>query len=316
MSSFLSNSSKRNFLISLHLFNITLLDEFIHRINQFVQKNTNVQHNILFTIPICSNIDNLIYKTNISVSNDIQMNQNEYRSTYQIIQYIMENNPNQSNPNYEKFFFHLKKKILQNSFWLNPNLIHHKNSIYLVSLMYYIKTHIKIDWDHVHFRFIPNRGVDIGGFMSMLKFVKSMNHIQQYYDYYIIMHTKTITDWRRKMLKMLDIPTDYYIDRFDCIYTKDYNYIFDFQRQINEKFRKGLFKLMRRFELPPANFHYSAGTFFIVNNKFIQLFSHSNIDLLFAELNPYKSADGSIEYCYERFFGYLMDYHRMKKLLV
>jgi hypothetical protein len=207
----------------------------------------------------------------------------------------------------------MKQKIKQHSLWLNPAEITKKNSLYITSLIQSIKKLCIIPAERIQFLCIPNRGQDIGGFMSMFKYLQLS---QNKYDYYVFMHTKTNPKWRREMLRMLTVPATHYIGRYNCVYAKIHNQFFDFNRQYNIIFRRHLLNILRTFHFPAANFHFCGGTFFIVDQSFINFFMNANIDRIFSELNPQKMADGAIEYCYERFFGYLMDYMKMKKLLI
>jgi hypothetical protein len=293
-------------LIHLHLFNLELLNEFIKRINDFIKNNKHQNIHLMISIPISYNIDKFITLNNSKIASQIQENA-ELRRIIPIIHYMMDQSSNQ----YDSFFMKIKRKILEHSAWLNPNLITKKNCSYLLSLIQYIIKHLFLRRNCIHYTFIENRGQDIGGFLTMLKFLKDSG---EQFDYYIKMHTKTHTGWRREMTKILNIPVDQYAGKYDCVYAKKYNY--PYQMTVGESCFQGLMKLFKYFELPPKSFHYPAGTFFIVNHRYIQIFLNKNIDYLFSWMNPMKPPHGTIEYCYERFFGYLIDFFKMRKLLI
>jgi hypothetical protein len=301
---------KPKFLVTLHLYNIKLLDEFIFHMNQFVKQNPTIECNFLFILPISLNIDEYIYRVNTNIA-DIIKHDPHQTSKMSIIQYMM--NTMSSNNKYDYFFDKIKKKIQQHSIWLNPTDITKRNSLYILSLIQSIKKMCIIPPQRIQYLCIPNRGQDIGGFMSMFKYLQIT---QLRFDYYILMHTKTNPKWRREMLKMLTVPASHYIGRFNCVYAKIHNQFFDFNRPFNNIYRRNLLNILKTFHFKPANFHFCGGTFFITDHTFIDFFLNVNVDKIFSELNPRKMPDGDIEYCYERFFGYLMDYHKMKKLLV
>ncbi len=307
-------------LLSLHLYNLELLNEFLNRINQFIKRNQQHEIHLIISIPISNNIDKFIRFNNQAIATHIQNNP-EYRTKVPIIHYMMnensqenqlnqQNQQNQQHP-YDPYFSKMKKKILERSAWLNANLITRKNCSYLLTLIEYIYRHCYISRSRIHYYFMENRGQDIGGFMTMLKYLKERGEA---YDYYIKMHTKTHTGWRREMLRILDVPLEKYVGKYDCVYSKQYN--FPYEVTISEPCFGGLMRLFKYFEIPPKSFHYPAGTFFIVNHRFMQIFLNKNIDYLYSWMNPNKPPHGTIEYCYERFFGYLMDFYRMRKLLI
>lgn len=293
-------------LLMLHLFNFELLNEFLSRINLFIKKNQHHEIHLMLSIPISYNVDRFMTANNSAVANQMKETP-ELRTIVPIIHYLMNDQSN----TYDSYFQKIKAKVLQRAAWLNPGLITKKNCSYLLALIHYIQKRCFLPRERIHYYFMENRGQDIGGFMTMLKYLKDSG---DRFDYYIKMHTKTHTGWRREMLKILDLSVDSYAGKYDCIYSKKYN--FSYQMSMGEPCFNGLMRLFKYFEIPPKNFHYSAGTFFIANHRYVQIFLNKDINYLYSWMNPGKPPHGTIEYCYERFFGCIMDFFKMRKLLI
>jgi hypothetical protein len=295
------------FLIHLHLYNMDLLNEFIQYINNFIQINPEVSTHLFLTIPIDNNINNFIFKTNQIVAPYIKNEESENK--LQIIASMIQN---QMESKYDEFFYRMNQKVLSKSYWLNESHIHKRNSIYLLSLIKYILKTVHLDKQNIDYRFIINKGQDIGGFLATMKYLKETG---SRYDYYCHLHTKTAHHWRKEMIKILNVPVKMYVGRYDVVYSKHYNFAYSFTTQ--SPYFRGLMHILRLFGYPPHSFHFSAGTFFICGNKIISEFMNKNIDHMFHELHYGKQIDtGTLEYCYERFFGYMFDYHKQRKLLI
>lgn len=166
-------------VILFHLHNLSLMPEFIKKINYFIKKNNKNDFYIKINVPIDKNIN----LNNIAKSKAIE-NLNIFKD-------IKKSTPYHSNlvnlNNYQKLYFikrHLEKSL-------------------------------HITYNKLQIIFSENRGVDVGGFFLMLdQIVKEKLNL----DFLVKLHTKTDTKWRNRLTSILNLKLDNLLDKYDYIY--------------------------------------------------------------------------------------------------
>jgi hypothetical protein len=269
-----NNRDYKTVVILLHLYNLNLMDEFITRINRFMNKNDLYNFYIKINIPIAKNIE-----TFNKINPDKEIEQ-ELAYTF-----CLESSP------------------------YHPKLITHANCAKLYFIAKYLQQRLIISPDKIQIIFSENRGMDIGGFFLLLdQLIKSnLKH-----DYIVKLHTKSDLQWRNKLLTILNLDLKKYQSRFDCMYAFKKICHEGIKVEINP--RKFLKKILQQYDLPEKKrFAYTAGTMFIASSKITDFFTKYDRVALFKQLNPgYISKNGQIEHGYERFFGYLMEWLKLK----
>lgn len=105
--------------------------------------------------------------------------------------------------------FNIAKEIL-NDF---PNFFNDKKiDLYITYYDNTILEEINKLFNYKHILLVENRGMDIGGFLSIINYF--FNNITITYDYFIKIHTKTDKEWRNKLIKPIykNLKNDIYIN--------------------------------------------------------------------------------------------------------
>jgi len=143
---------------------------------------------------------------------------------------------------------------------------------------------------------IPNRGMDIGGFLSCLSDIKESKAT---YDLYIKIHTKTDSTWRNQLLKpfrnLKNIIRTMYIEKnVGIIGAEEYLLSLSGNRLTYNKYH--LNRLMYRLginqELQDTNL-FIGGTIFICSKHVLKRLFRYNINSLLKDLNDENSFDAS-----------------------
>jgi hypothetical protein len=148
------------------------MDEFIEKLNNFMENNHENRYHIKITIPIGNNID-------------------QYKD------YFIDTINNKEN------FDELQKIILENTPY-HKDLVSHDNIYKLYYIYQYLYSKLNIDRNNLQIIFMENRGVDIGGFFIALDqlFKQNIQH-----DFIIKIHSKSSSNhWRQILLSFLNIP--------------------------------------------------------------------------------------------------------------
>ena len=269
-------------VILLHLFDLDQMDEFIEKINWFMQTNPHNTYYIKINIPIDNNIDQFF-------SNPYNISNFSLISPY----------PH----SIEKFIY----DTCANAHYADT-LITQKNYKQLYQLAAYLKNGFKIGSDKIQIIFSPNRGRDIGGFFLLMdQLIKQ----EIKHDFIIKLHTKSEPYWRQLLISFLNIHINPLLRTYECIYSN--RIAFDFDNIGNEIDNlSNVNILLKLFNLPQHNFCFCGGTMFIVSRKITDYFKSFKLLELFNLLNDEKklqvTKDGLIEHAFERFFGYLIDH--------
>lgn len=276
------NYCKRfSFLITLHIFNLDQLDEYIDKINHFMKINPLNNYNIKINIPIGNNIYafNKYVDLNLSGINGLE--------------FIKDKSP------YHK------------------HLITHANYIALYRIYDYISQKINIEQNKLQIMFSENRGVDVGGFLLMLDQAIKQN-IQ--HDFVIKLHSKTSEPHRRLLTSFMNYKINALCDKFDAMYSIKVHFPKSKKTFLpsagGDIDKTKMKKLLSDFDISLKSFSFSAGTMFLASSKVTDFFKKHNLLLLFNKLNSgYPQRGGQIEHAYERFFGYLIKKLNLKTFI-
>jgi hypothetical protein len=174
-----------NIAILLHLYNLNLMDEFIEKLNNFMENNHENRYHIKITIPIGNNID-------------------QYNG------YFIDTINNKED------FNELQKIILENTPY-HKDLVSHDNIYKLYYIYQHLYSKLNIDINNLQIIFMENRGVDIGGFLIALDqlFKQNIQH-----DFIIKIHSKAHTNhWRQILLSFFNIPINNLLKRYEAFYS-------------------------------------------------------------------------------------------------
>ena len=184
------------FVILLHLYNLDLMDDFIEKINYFIQKNPQNSYHIKINIPIDRNIDNFFNKPE---------NTNKLPSI------------TPSDACYTTFQENILAPANYASHLINPN-----NYIRYYRLHEYLSR--AFDKIPLQVIFSRNIGRDIGGFFLLLDQLIKQN-IE--HDFIIKLHTKTDVMWRNLLTSFLNICVNPILSEKECIYSNRIAWYFD-----------------------------------------------------------------------------------------
>lgn len=273
------NKDRKTIVILLHLYNLNLMDEFILKINRFIKLNGMYDFYIKINIPVAKNIEEF-NKFNSS-TNDTKLEL--------IYKFCLASTP------------------------YHQEILTQYNCYILYSIARYLWQRLNIPANNIQIIFSENRGVDIGGFFLLLdQLIKSnLKH-----DYIVKLHTKSNMKWRNKLLAILNLNLKKYLHKFDCIYAFKKNC--SDENGIEIASRLLLKKILQYYNFPEKEkFEYAAGTMFIASSKVTEFFKkYDRIDL-FNQLNlGYNKKSGLIEHGYERFFGYLIEFLKLRTYVI
>lgn len=194
--------------------------------------------------------------------------------------------------------------------YYNFGCVNTTNCEQLYNLREYIVQKLQTDASVIDVMFSENRGVDIGGFLLQMDQLiqKNVPH-----DFIIKIHTKTHTHWRRLLMSILHIRFGVLLSQYEAVYACKSH--FDFNNPgICEK---NVGVLLKNLNLPKKNFNFSAGTMFIVSNKFTDFFKENKLERFFSKLAPGPAKiNGALEHAFERIFGYVIDYIQLKTRII
>lgn len=272
-----------SFAILLHAYNLDLLDEFINKINHFININNLNDYHIKINVPIDSNINN--FKHNYLINNT------DINSKFMLTKTL------------SPYHSHL---INQNNFKKLYNIYEH------------ITQKINLPKDRIQVMFSENRGVDIGGFLLMLDQTIKQN-IK--HDFIIKLHTKTNWGQRSLLTSVLNSKINKLCRKYKAIYSMKmhfpnpkHKYLNSLSSDVNNK---NMAPFLNKFKLPLKTFNFAAGTMFLCSNHMTNFFKSQNILYLFQKLNlKYPANWGQREHKYERFFGYLIKHFKLKTLIL
>lgn len=274
---------KFSFLITLHMYNLNLLDEFIDKINHFMKINPlNIFH-VKINIPIDSNIDSFNHET---------YNKLDIEKTYDFI---------------------------KNCAPYHSELVTHENCVKLYSIYAYIYEKLNIRESNLQIMFSENRGVDVGGFLLMLDqaIKQDIPH-----DFVIKLHSKTVEFERLVLTSLLNCKINKLCRKYEAIYSMSMHFPDAhnpylrtlFGRDVNENMMQSF---LDKFNLPLTEFDFAIGTIFLTSSKMTEFFAKQDLIKLFNQLNfRYPVGVGQLEHIYERFFGYLIKHLNCKTLLI
>ncbi|MGB8468141.1 MAG: hypothetical protein WCE21_03975 [Candidatus Babeliales bacterium] len=175
-----------NITIVLHLYDLTLTDWFIDRINHFIKNNPHNHYSIKITVPVSSNITRFT-----------QTVETPALTSSEIITLMKQSAP------YHRY------------------LITEKNAPTLYQIHTYLYKKLCIDPGNIQIIFCENRGVDIGGFFLSLDQIIKKQHP---HDFLIKIHSKLETGWRNGLVFFLDMKINKLLRTYECIYTSKYHF--------------------------------------------------------------------------------------------
>lgn len=162
----LSYCQKFTFAILLHLYDLTLIDEFIDRINTFIRLNDLNSYYININVPISTNISSFNEPVPVSLDINSIYNQMIAAAPY------------------------------------HPYLVTKDNCVKLYQITTYLKQYLNLPHDKIQVMFSENRGYDIGGFLLQLDqlITKKIKH-----DFIIKLYTETNNKERTLLTSFLNL---------------------------------------------------------------------------------------------------------------
>jgi hypothetical protein len=273
-----------NISILLHLYNLDLMDEFIEKLNNFMENNHENRYHIKITIPIGNNID-------------------QYKD------YFIDTINNKEN------FDELQKIILENTPY-HKDLVSHDNIYKLYYIYQYLYSKLSIDRNNLQIIFMENRGVDTGGFLIALDqlFKQNIQH-----DFIIKIHSKSSSNhWRQILLSFLNIPINNLLKRYEALYSvKICNLFTNYKVYLNTKELAKKYLNLDINNIDIDNTPWIGGTMFIISYKFTELFKSFSLLNLFNDFNIGKNHNHAAkEDAWERFFGVIINYMKLKEGII
>lgn len=171
---------KRTLVILLHLENMNLVDEFIDKINNFVQLNYLHNYILKINIPVDDRLENFSHKA------------------------------------VHKTIDHMPEDILVTAPY-HEELITQKNTKILQGLSEYLKANIEIKKENIQIIFTQNQGAAIGGFLLLLDQVIKQN-IK--HDFIIKLTTNVPEEERKVATSFLHIKLNKIFRKFQAVYAK------------------------------------------------------------------------------------------------
>lgn len=264
-----TNYKPNTIVILLHLYDISLMDEIIQKINNFISLNHQENYYIKINIPIAKNIEQC----------------------------------KQFDDKIEKYLT-IKKEIYNwciNKTPYHSYLITQNNCLKLYCIATYLKEKLFVQSTKLQIIFSENRGVDIGGFLLLIDQVIKQ---KLQYDYIVKLHTKKNKNWRNKLLAILDLNLRKYLPHFNCIYPC--KWLSDKKmsgERVPRLLMKKILKIFGGQEI--RKFYFAAGSMFIASYQIGDFFKKFNRIALFNQLKFGYYKSNEFEHAFERFFGYL-----------
>ena len=275
-------------VILFHLYNLKLLDEFIEKINFFMENNPENRYFIKINIPV----DDRVFSFNC------------HRDITNIadgaLDYVRDHTP------YHK------------------SLITHQNAAVLLDIYSYIEKRIHLPREKMQIIFSQNKGFDVGGFFLLLDQIKKEG-LQ--FDFLVKLHTKRLeanhpgehygpdfgTGWRAVLTSFLNIKINVLLRKYECIYSSKLDSIHDGENY-NPNFITLKKELCAFLDIHPSgNYDFCAGTIFIAPYAFYDAIQSWDFCTLFDMMH--RNIGGvSYAHVYERLFGYIFKKLRLKVL--
>jgi len=257
-------------LITLHLYNLTLVDDILAKVTYFIENNR--EHNFIMYINIP--VDTNIYNVNESIA---QTNIGDIDHAEQLCAYVPTKLDRDVQIQLNKIYTYISEKM--NKIGVTAKVI-----------------------------FSDNVGQDIGGFFFLLDQIKH-DHVDFDYVVKIHSksddHWRNML-FSMLDCKISPILRDYDCFYTIPIAYKDITFTTNtLQRCLEKKFKE----VLGIFNLPfDDDFKYSSGTMFITSSRVVEFLNQFDLLNIIHYLNPGKPAFPSIEHGFELFFGYLVKY--------
>ena len=164
-----------------------------------------------------------------------------------------------------------------------------------------IKNELSSIFDKIDVKILinENRGFDIGGYFNILKYLQ--NNDLLHYDFYVLIHSKSDNEWRKKMLDTLLLNLNNNINfmiKYPCIgilgpskylFNMAYEYTHNNYNHLNYLFK--LYNINNINLLQNNSFYFFAGTCFILSKHIIDLLTIHDFDLVYKSLNDANTID-------------------------
>ncbi len=271
-------------VITMHLYDLDLMDELVNRVNYFINNNPHNKY---------------LIKINVPVDERLLALDDFY------VDYASYDTDNENNA-----FLFLKNKITN----LGPSIgtkIKELNCTFLLNQIHnHLKKSFVVPQDNIQIIFSDNKGMDIGGFFVLLNEMKKEN---TQFDFLIKIHSKKGpshygnqfgTTWKNCLLSFLNLKINKILNTYDAIYPCKLSSLNDPERH-NPLFKKKQNNLCALLNIPfNIEYEFAAGTMFVVPYAFFDTVKKWDFNLIYSLLVNGRSSLG-YEHIFERLFGYI-----------